>query len=164
MICHLSITSFSSSLDLRLKLALSVNQVSVANNQHVKCTILWLLYKLTIEQFFLINFQIWLKTLCCKHVRNLDILIWSAIVQLSLCTLLIETLEAPDLHTQRHVDLQKHFARFAYENPILICILRETYTSPAAPLMSGDATRICVQTIYAHSIFSTLGALEVVTV
>ena len=54
--------------------------------------------------------------------------------------MLIETLEAPDLHTQRHVDLQKHFARFAYENPILICILRETYTLPAAPLMSGDAT------------------------
>ena len=67
--------------------------------------------------------------------------------------MLIETLEAPDLHTERHVDLQKHFARFAYENPILICILRDTYTSPAAPLMSGDATSICVQTIYAHLIF-----------
>ena len=51
--------------------------------------------------------------------------------------MLIETLEAADLHTQRHVDLQKHFARFAYENPILICILREKYTSPAAPVMSG---------------------------
>ena len=29
---------------------------------------------------FLIKFQRWLKTLCCKLVRNLDILIWSAIV------------------------------------------------------------------------------------
>ena len=85
-------------------------------------------------------------------MRNLDILIWSAIVQLSLCTLLIETLEAPDLHTQRHVDLQKHFARFAYENPILICILRETYTVPAAPLMSGTLPTF-VQTNTLNSFF-----------
>ena len=63
MICHLSITSFSSSLDLRLKLALSVNQVSVANNQHVKCTILWLLYKLTIEQFFSNQFSNMIKNI-----------------------------------------------------------------------------------------------------